>query len=285
MTAAAAALVTACSGGAVPADRSSTAGGPQASPARLGYDLPDDPATMLFPATGAETRWTQGLEVFTQQVARVTAASCARDTGTGFFGQPPLAFIRFSDVPDLDFVARHGFGQSAEVPEPTAPAPSAGAPATGRSADHATARDCRGRAQAAAETLRGPYAGLQAQWLRGLSSLHSDPAVARALRSLPACFSAHGVKARDEDGFFARADAALNTAAPTELPCLDREFGSVYATCMRPVEAVREPARVRARRSFLTENATEVRDLRRDLVPSLRRAERRYGVRLAFPAP
>ncbi|MEU3345197.1 hypothetical protein ABZ723_09350 [Streptomyces sp. NPDC006700] len=89
----------------------------------------------------------------------------------------------------------------------------------------------------------------------------------------------------EEDGFFARVDAALNPAAPTELPRLDREFGSVYATRMRPVEAAREPARARARRSFLKEHDADVRDLRRDLVPSLRRAETRYGVRLAIPAP
>ncbi|MFD8734054.1 hypothetical protein ACFV06_03950 [Streptomyces sp. NPDC059618] len=54
---------------------------------------------------------------------------------------------------------------------------------------------------------------------------------------------------------------------------------------MRPVEAVREPARLRLRARFLTDHATEVRTLRATLVPSLHRAEEKNGVRLVFPAP
>ncbi|MFD3932307.1 hypothetical protein [Streptomyces sp. NPDC058614] len=45
---------------------------------------------------------------------------------------------------------------------------------------------------------------------------------------------------------------------------------------MRPVEAVREPARQQLRTRFLAEHADEVSELRRTLVPSLRRAEKQF---------
>jgi hypothetical protein len=71
---------------------------------------------MLFPATGAESRWTQGLDVFVRQVSRATAASCAHDHGIGLPEDVPVAFIRFFEVPDLDFIALHGLSESAQVP-------------------------------------------------------------------------------------------------------------------------------------------------------------------------
>jgi hypothetical protein len=54
---------------------------------------------------------------------------------------------------------------------------------------------------------------------------------------------------------------------------------------MRPVEAVREPARLRLRRHFLADHDDEIRELRETLVPSLRRAEKQHGLGLVFPAP
>ncbi|MET9406293.1 hypothetical protein ABZX90_11065 [Streptomyces sp. NPDC002935] len=39
------------------------------------------------------------------------------------------------------------------------------------------------------------------------------------------------------------------------------------------------------RERFLADHAEEIRDLRAALVPALHRAGKRYGVRLAFPAP
>ncbi|MFE5138183.1 hypothetical protein ACFRDV_10950 [Streptomyces fagopyri] len=54
---------------------------------------------------------------------------------------------------------------------------------------------------------------------------------------------------------------------------------------MRPVEAVREPARLRLRARFLTDHAAEARTVRATLVPSLHRAARQHGLSLVFPAP
>ncbi|MER6092097.1 hypothetical protein [Streptomyces bluensis] len=274
----AAALLAACSPTPGSSDTAGASPAP-ATPARLTRTLPDDSARMLFPVTGAESRWTQGLDIFGQQVSRAAAASCARDRGIALPEQVPLAFIRFSDVPDLDFIARHGFGQSAEVPAPEA------THAVARPGRPAAVRGCRAEGEAAVKALREPYAELQGRWFGRLASVRRDPATARALRTLPDCFAEHGVQARDENGFFSRVDARLNSAAPADLPRVDRELGRAYATCMRPVEAVRERARLRLRTRFLAENADDVRELRETLVPSLRRAEKEHGVHLAFPAP
>jgi hypothetical protein len=278
VAATAVALLSACSTETGPPGPAGVSSAPVA-PARLTQALPDDPARMLLPATGAETRWTQGLDVFAQRVSRAAAASCARGRGIGLPEQVPLAFIRFSEVPDLEFLARHGFGQSAPVPTP------ATQPAVARSGSAAAVRECRAEGAAAAGALRAPYTELQGQWFAELASLRREPATARALRTLPGCFAGHGIKARDEDGFFRFADARLSSAPTSDLPRADRELGHAYADCMRPVEAVREPSRLRLRRHFLADHDDEIRELRETLVPSLRRAERQHGLGLVFPAP
>ncbi len=66
---------------------------------------------------------------------------------------------------------------------------------------------------------------------------------------------------------------------------MEAESGRVYATCMRPVEAVRAPARLRLRTGFLTAHTAEIRTLRTKLLPALRAAEHRYDVPLVFPEP
>ncbi|MCT9076487.1 hypothetical protein [Streptomyces fulvoviolaceus] len=247
--------------------------------ARLTYGLPDDPVRMVLPATGAETRWTQGLDVFGQQVARTVAADCARDLGIGLTEEVPPAFISFADLPDLDFLGRHGFGHGAEVPTPAA------SPAPSRSGTSAEIRRCRAEGAAAAEEVRDAYLPLQQKWFGELAAVRSDPAATRALSGLPDCLAEQGYRARDENAFFALVDNRLMNAPSADFPRVDSELGHAYAVCMRPVEAVREPARLRLRERFLTEHAEEVGELRTTLVPALRGAEKRYGVRLAFPAP
>ncbi|MGI5401239.1 hypothetical protein ACQEVG_17620 [Streptomyces sp. CA-135486] len=278
--AAAALLAVACSTDLGPSSNpSSGTSSPPVPPARLTYALPDDPVRMLFPATGAETRWTQGLSVFGQQVARTVEAACARNGGIGLPEQTPLAFIPFSEIPDLDFLAQHGFGQSAEVPSPAA------SPAPPRSGSPTATRPCRAQGAAAARTVRDAYAPLQNRWFRELASLRRDPATVRASRTLPDCLAGHGFNVRDEDGFFGLVDSRLLTAAPADFPYVDRELGHAYAACMRPVEAVREPARLRLRTRFLAAHADQAHELRKTLIPSLRRAEQRHSLRLCFPAP
>lgn len=278
--AAAAAILAACSADAGPPGASPAP--PVAPAASVSHALPDDPVRMLLPATGAETRWSQGLDTFGQQVAHAAAVACAHNRGIDLPPtQPPPAFIRLFELPDLDFVARHGFSQSAVVPDRTPVA----SPDAARSGTPDAIRSCLAAGAAAAKALRDAYAPLQQRWFSELTSLRRDPATVRALGTLPSCLAGHGINVPDENGFFALADARLQSAAPVDAPHTDRALGRVYAACMRPVEAVREPARLRLRTRFLTEHAAQVGELRKNLVASLRQAEKRYGVRLSFPAP
>ncbi|WP_369044149.1 hypothetical protein [Streptomyces sp. Midd1] len=291
--AAIAALVTAaCS--ADPAPTADPTPPAPVSAARLSAALPDDPVRMVLPATGAETRWTQGLDVFVRQEARAVAASCAHDHGTEPPTQDPVTFIRYYELPDLDFVTRHGMSGSAAVPVVT-PGPvrtDTGARSgkgkrggAGDAGDTAVVRRCVTEGTAAATALRDTYAALQGQWFGTLVPLRHDPAVLRALRTLPGCLARRGIRVRDENGFFALADARQQTTPADRLPAVDRALGSAYADCMRPVEAVREPARLRLRARFLADHAAEVRTLRANLLPALRRAAKEHGLRLVFPAP
>ncbi|MCX5137149.1 hypothetical protein OOK06_34350 [Streptomyces sp. NBC_00340] len=291
--AAIAALVTA----ACAADPAPTADPTPPAPvsaARLSAALPDDPVRMVLPATGAETRWTQGLDVFVRQEARAVAASCAHDHGTEPPTQDPVTFIRYYELPDLDFVTRHGMSGSAAVPVVT-PGPvrtDTGARSgkgkrggAGDAGDTAVVGRCVTEGTVAATALRDTYAALQGQWFGTLVPLRHDPAVLRALRTLPGCLARRGIRVRDENGFFALADARQQTTPADRLPAVERALGSAYADCMRPVEAVREPARLQLRARFLADHAAEVRTLRANLLPALRRAGEEHGLRLVFPAP
>ena len=283
LAAAVALLVTACSAhGAQVADVADPPSGSRAAPvtpARLGRTLPADPVRMVLPATGTETRWTQGLYVFGQRVGRAAAADCARGGGFVLPEEIPLAFIRFFALPDLDFIARHGTSTSAAVPA------AASAPSTARTGTAAEVRRCRAEGAKAAAVLSDIYLPVEQRWFGELGSVDGDPATVRALRGLSGCLSAHGVEARDEQAFMAVADARQQSATAAELPAVEAELGRVYATCMRPVEAVRAPARLRLRTGFLTVHTAEIRILRTRLLPAVHRAERQYGLNLVFPEP
>ncbi|CAM5460977.1 hypothetical protein [Streptomyces fimicarius] [Streptomyces griseus] len=273
--------LTACSTAAGSSDSATSSALPTAdSAAQVTHALPKDPLAMLLPATGAEARWTQGLDTFGQQVAHTVMASCASKGGFDLpQDAPPPAFIRLFELPDLDFIARHGFSHSAEVPLPAAPA------ATGRSGSPDEVRRCQDEGAAAVGVLRGTYASLQAAWFKELGSLDDDPATVEALAALPDCLAGHDIEVSGEDGFFRHTDTRLQSVAPADLPRENRVLGSAYADCMRPVEAVREPIRERLRTDFLADHAAELGKVRETLVPSLRGAEEQHGVRLSFPAP
>ncbi|MFF4244818.1 hypothetical protein ACFYY2_10125 [Streptomyces sp. NPDC001822] len=250
------------------------------APGRLTQALPDDPVRMVLPTTGAETRWTQGLNVFGQQLARAAAAECARAGGFRLTEEVPVAFIPFGDLPDLGFLGRHGFGRSAEVP--TGPRASASARAGGATETHR----CRAVGATAAEQVAKRYQPLQKAWFGALdNAVKGDSAARRALRDLPGCLAREGYAAADQRAFFALVDRRLMSTPAADLARVNTGLGGAYAHCMRPVEAVREPVRRKVRERFLTDHAAEVRGLRTALFPALHRAGERYGVPLVFPAP
>ncbi|MFJ3671085.1 hypothetical protein ACIPSE_31945 [Streptomyces sp. NPDC090106] len=276
------ALVTACAPDSAPtAHTGSSPRAPADTRARLTTALPADPVRMVLPATGAESRWTQGLDVFVRQVGQAEAVSCARERGASLPVSAPAAFIRFGEVPDLDFIARHGTSESATVPTPTAN------PTGTRPATAAEIRTCLAQGAATTDALRDRYAEVQGAWFGTIASLRRDPATLRAGRSLPDCFARHGVQAHDEPSYFALADRLMRNPDASELSSREHTLGQVYAACMRPVEAVRDPARAQLRTRFLIdpEHADAVETVRTTLVRALRAAEKRYGIPLVFPAP
>ncbi|WP_331726333.1 hypothetical protein [Streptomyces sp. NBC_00887] len=221
-------------------------------PGRLTHALPDDPVRMVLPSTGAETRWSQGLNVFGQQVALAAADECARESGFGLTEEIPLAFIPFGDLPDLEFLDRHGFGQSPDVPagaaEP-APARSGGAAEVGR---------CRTAGATAAEQVTKVYQPLRQAWFGELATAAKrTPAAVRALRDLPGCLTDQGYAVADQKAFFSLVDRRLMSAPAADLTRVNSKLGHAYATCMRP------PRRGRSRADPPAPAGTLLRQARR----------------------
>lgn len=239
-------------------------------PPTASHGLPADVIAMVLPATGAESRWTQGLDAFGQLVRLATSREC----GLPEDGPPP-AFIRLSDLPDLEFIERHGLTLSATPPIPDQkPSPRPAATA-----------DCQQRAEAAVKEFKELYAGLQSRWWRALGELRSHPQVTGTLDGLAECLDRHGISAATEQEFFAKADSRLMALDGTAMARADHELGAAYASCMRPVEAAREPLRAALRADFVAANQTEVDHLRQTMPSRIRELEQRHGIKFSYPVP
>ncbi|WP_432129230.1 hypothetical protein [Streptomyces sp. bgisy082] len=242
-----------------------------ASP-KTSYTEPGDIGPMLFPSTGAETRFTQGLDGFLELAQDVYTRACGRggDTADG----PPPMFVRRMALPDLVHIQAHGFS-STPVPRP---------PVTRR----ATAVPCDAdTARAEILAVKKLFVPLQAQWWNTVDTLDKSPEVRRAFEGLRTCLPAHGVAATDEDAFFGLVDSRLNAldGEPRAAAREDRRLGAVYARCMAPVETVREKLREQRRVAFLDAHSAEVERLRAVLPERLRQLEERYGIRYGVPVP
>ena len=113
-----------------PRDAAAAAAGP--SSARPGQDeVRAATVAMLFPATGIESRWTQGLDRFGQSLRAEVTRRCAAAQGVPTPDGPPPMFIPAADLPDADLLRAKGFdltGDEAATPPP-APATEAQRPA------------------------------------------------------------------------------------------------------------------------------------------------------------
>ncbi|MFF8836324.1 hypothetical protein [Streptomyces sp. NPDC015130] len=249
--------------------------------------VPRDVTAMVLPATGADTRLTRGLDGFAQRVGHARLRECAEREGVGLAEGPPPAYIGWADVPDLEFIGRHGL--TASVPalseEEAAEAAEATARGGGRS-DPEAQRRCGREAQAVVEDFKDLYAPLQSRWWPEVSAVRDDPRSREALRGLPGCFQRYGVDVDDQDGFFALVDrTAQSVEDPGEAARADQGLGAAYAVCMAPVEAVREPLRLSRRTALEASHGDELRALGRTLPPRIHELERRYGLTFARPVP
>jgi len=238
------------------------------------HQLPDDIVPMLFPANGAETRWTQGLTAYLQTVQYNALQDCARSYHIAAPNVPPPMFVRYLDIPDLAFIRVHGF--SADT------ATGAGPPDETPSAAQ---RQCLAAAADADRALRASVTALQAQWFAALSTIREQPPVAAAYRDFTACLGQRGLAVSDENDFFTLVDSRLHhlDGQPAREPT-EHELAAHYVACTQPVEAVREPQRQRLRHQFVAGHAGQVTTLRSSLVPQLRDLEKRLGTPISFPA-
>ncbi|MFD7442541.1 hypothetical protein [Streptomyces sp. NPDC059909] len=273
--------LTAC-GGAAPGLSVQSLPGPSGAvrPPGVRQGLPQDITAMVLPATGDDTRLTQGLDGFAQMVGHATLHECAERQGVSPPEVPPPAYIGWSDLPDLGFIERHGLTQSVPaMPDAQSPAPA------GRK-DPEAQRRCAEEAHSATKEFKDLYAPLQSKWWPEVSAARDDPQARKALRALPGCLARHRIDVDDEDGFFALVDRTVQGIEDAdEAARADRGFGAAYATCMAPVEAVREPLRISRRTAFQVSHRDEILALQRTLLPRIRELERRHGLSFARPVP
>lgn len=250
---------------------------PRSSP--VTYEVPADLTPAVLPATGAEARWSQGLDAFGEAVAEAEVRGCVRARGETMPALVPLAFTRYMDLPDLDFIRRHGFGSTAlpassstESTEGREPGPPDGSAVSG------PVRRCMAAGQRVLNDFRALYGPLRMSWFREIGRLAADESVARVYGAFPSCLARRGVKVTGEDRFFGLVDRRLAAGRS------DLDLAADYTACMAPVEAVREPLRAALRDRFAAAHRQEIEELTDKLMPRVRRLEARYGVRLCFPA-
>lgn len=271
---------TACSGpdsGHSAPTAAGTGSAAPVAPTPVTRTMPSDLSAMLLPATGADSRWSQGLDTFSTLTGNAAVRACARGRGIPEPVTPPGMFRRVMDIPDLPFIQAHGFsggfapGESASGPAAAAnPAPPG-----------AELKQCWQDSMKTAQELKDLYAPLQSQWFTQMASLRHTPDVQAAFKGFNSCLAEHGVQAKDEDALFALVDQRTqdgDTAATAHL-------GEVYATCMAPVEAVREPERAKQREGFRAGHAAELAALSGSLPKKIHELEERYGIQISFPTP
>lgn len=277
--------LTACSGPTGP----SVSAGPTAAPAQDGLPqrpapaatvpvtsaMPADVADMVLPTTGAQTRWTQGLDAFGRLAADTAVRDCLAEQKTPAPPHEPPAFVRFSDIPDLPFIARNGFNG---VIVPGAADGSKDRPAEG--AGQKVQERCMRTGMAVDQSLRSLYLKVQGQWFQQESSLRDHPRVVAALRGFGPCLAAHKVEARDENAFFALVDRRLQAGDTAG----EHALAGAYAVCMKPVEDVRAELRKPLAARFRTAHREDIAALNTTLPARIHELERRYSVRISFPA-
>ncbi|MFF2512696.1 hypothetical protein [Streptomyces sp. NPDC058086] len=253
--------------------------GPAPQRVAVTHTMPTDITDLVLPATGADTRWAQGLDALGRLAADKATRQCLASHDATMPPQPPVSFLRYSAVPDLDFIARHGFN-GVPVPDGAAATSTAGSPADAApSGPDAAQRTCLTRGSAVGNDFRTSYLRLQTQWWQEVASLNSTPEVRSAFGEFGRCLAGHKTPAKDESAFFDLVDRRLQ-AGDT-----DRSLGALYATCMKPVEDTREPLRQHLRDNFREEHRGEVEKVRTTLPRTIRDLERRYDIRISFPAP
>ncbi|MFE5712525.1 hypothetical protein ACFQ7J_17165 [Streptomyces sp. NPDC056501] len=272
-------LVGACASGpdaAAPHQRSADAPATSTTSATVSYGMPADVTAMVLPTTGEASRQAQGLDAFGALAAAWAVDDCARRQGETVPDSPPPMFTRYSDLPDLDFLREYGFGGNTRVPGAPHVAP---AQADAAATPSPALRQCLTEGGSVSQELRQIYGPLRSGWFTEMDSVNHTPEAQRAWRGFGECLAGQGVDAKDEAAFFALADRTMQAADTAG----SRRLGAFYSTCMKPVEAVREPLRERAAERFLAANSAGIARLHTELPRKIGELEKRYEIRISFP--
>lgn len=237
--------------------------------------MPADIVDMVLPTTGEQTRLTQGLDAFGRLAADKALRTCLAEQRTPAPPHEPPAFVRFSDIPDLPFIARNGFNG---VIVPGAADPSDDRPAEG--AGRGVQDRCMKTAAAVEQTLRSVYVAVQSSWFQEESSLRAHPRVIAALKGFGPCMTGRKIAAPDENAFFALVDQRMQAGDTTG----ERTLARAYSACAKPAEDVRAELRKALGTRFRADHRQEIDALNTALPAKIREYERRYDVRISFPA-
>jgi hypothetical protein len=234
----------------------------------------------LFPASGSDTRWQSSFGAFRRKAIYQKAQPCFRRHGV--FAPPTptsLPPAHIEDMPDLDYLAKHGFSPGIKAPAPGS-----------RSADVADSqlRCVQQAGTALFGDLDNTVGPLRSRWLTAARPADSNPRVQAAYRNVPACFQQHGIPVDSEDEFFTYADSHLDRphqrgrgeqARHEE----DIRLAGIYAQCMRHVVAVRSDVRSELRAKFLAAHSAAVKQVKSALLRAAWHAESVTGMQYQPP--
>jgi hypothetical protein len=214
--------------------------------------------TAYFPVSGEEIDAPSPIYDLVTELSADAESACMKADGwkdPGYYGIGPT---HVETMPDLAYIATHGFEIISPAPASAYQGVLAGSADTAFSNDlgHCDSLPVSPAVQRFQDAI-GPISG---QWMTESNGVQGDPAVIHAYVGLDACIRSHGINEPDEDGFFDYDQMVTNSGNPdgTDEMAKLLQIAHVYITCISPVEAVRLKIRTSLRQTFLSDNAGAV---------------------------
>jgi hypothetical protein len=214
--------------------------------------------TAYFPVSGEEIDAPSPIYDLVAELSADAASACMKADGfqyPGYYGNGPT---HFETMPDLAYIATHGFDIISPNP------PSAYGPiltgSAGTAYSNALGRCGSLPVSPAVQRFQDAIGPLTGQWMTESNGVQGDPAVIHAYIGFDACIRSHGINEPDEDGFFDYDQKVTNSGNPqgTDEMAKLLQIAHIYITCISPVEAVRLKIRTSLRQTFLSDNAAAV---------------------------
>jgi aspartyl aminopeptidase len=131
--------------------------------------------------------------------------------------------------------------------------------ASERKAYNQQAADCSQKVSskfASLQTLGGP---LQNQWFDIVEQIDQTKAVRKGIKKFSSCAAKSGVDVTGINSFFQYMDKQMNESGRSNAVGL--HLAGIYATCLTPIETVRDSLREQARKNFFASNAEQIKQL------------------------